>query len=123
MRDQAPPSTAPARPTAEQRRGAESTGGDLAAPQPDAAPSHPGVQRLGIWAEELGELPWSYGDGRMVTLLRDPRTIYVYWDLSQGQVDQAFAGLGEARAELRLWSSGQGAELLREIEVQLEARG
>jgi len=27
--------------------------------------------------EELGELPWSYGDGRLVCLVRDPSTVYV----------------------------------------------
>jgi uncharacterized protein len=72
--------------------------------------------------EELGELPWAYGDGRLVALIRDPQTIYVYWDLSQQQIEQAFGGLGTARANLKLWNS-RASELLREVEVHLDSRG
>jgi hypothetical protein len=74
------------------------------------------------FVEELGELPWSYGDGRLVALIRDPQTIYVYWDLSQQQIEQAFGGLGSARASLKLWNV-RGNELIREGEVHLDARG
>src|SRR5205823_1208732 len=63
-----------------------------AAPQP----SHGHVN------EGLGELPWGYGDGRLVALVRDPATLFVYWDFSPQQVEQAFAGLGAARAVLKL---------------------
>ena len=93
---------------------------DVRTHSPGSAQPH---HHLGIWAEELGELPWSYGDGRLVALLRDPRTLYVYWDLSQQQIDQAFANLGPAHAALKLWSSAQDGEFLREIEIHLEARG
>jgi len=72
--------------------------------------------------EELGELPWTYGDGRLLALIRDPQTIYVYWDLSQQQIEQAFGGLGTARASLKVWNV-RGNELLREVEVHLESRG
>ena len=75
-------------------------------------------------ADDLGELPLGYGDGRLVALIRDPATVYVYWDFSAQQVDQAFAGLGAARAMVKLWNARHGAgELVREAEVQLEARG
>jgi hypothetical protein len=74
------------------------------------------------YAEELGELPWTYGDGRLVALIRDPQTIYVYWDLSQQQIEQAFGGLGTARASLKLWNV-RGSEIVREVEVHLESRG
>jgi hypothetical protein len=74
------------------------------------------------YAEELGELPWTYGDGRLVALIRDPQTIYVYWDLSQQQIEQAFGGLGTARASLKLWNV-RGGDLVREVEVHLESRG
>src|SRR5438477_168289 len=57
------------------------------------------------FVEELGDLPWTYGDGRLVALIRDPQTIYVYWDLSQQQIEQAFGGLGTSRASLKLWNS------------------
>src|SRR5512138_1742641 len=54
--------------------------------------------------EGLGELPWAYGDARLVGLVRDPTTLFVYWDFSQQQIEQAFAGLGRSRAVLKLWS-------------------
>lgn len=74
--------------------------------------------------EGLGELPWSYGDARLVGLVRDPQTLYVYWDFSQQQIEAAFAGLGPARAVLKLWNARNGSgELVRETGVQLEARG
>jgi uncharacterized protein len=74
--------------------------------------------------EGLGELPWAYGDARLVSLVRDPTTLFVYWDFSQQQIEQAFAGLGSARAVLKLWNArNQGGELVRETEVQLESRG
>ncbi|MFL5421590.1 MAG: DUF4912 domain-containing protein [Myxococcales bacterium] len=72
--------------------------------------------------EELGELPWFYGDGRLVCLVRDPTTIYVYWDLSQQQIEQAFGGLGSARASLRIFNASRG-DMVRTVEVHLEARG
>lgn len=85
-----------------------------AAPQP----SHGHVN------EGLGELPFAYGDARLVSLVRDPATLFVYWDFSQQQIDQAFSGLGAARALLKLWTTrGGGSELTRETEVHLDARG
>jgi hypothetical protein len=72
--------------------------------------------------EELGELPLSYGDGRLVCLVRDPSTVFVYWDLSQQQIEQAFGGLGTARASLRIFNAGRG-DMVRTVEVHLEARG
>jgi hypothetical protein len=70
--------------------------------------------------EELGDLPWGYGDGRLICMVRDPGTLFVYWDLSQQQIEQAFGGLGSAQARLKLWALR--GELVREVPVQLEAR-
>jgi len=85
-----------------------------AAPQP----SHGHVN------EGLGELPWAYGDARLVGMVRDPSTLFVYWDFSQQQIDQGFHGLGAARSVLKLWNArAGGGELVRETDVRLEARG
>ena len=87
-----------------------------------AAPSHPPpAGGPGGLNEGLGELPSGYQDGRLVCLVRDPSCAYVYWDLSHAQIEQAFGGLGVARAALKLWSLK--GELTREVEVHLEARG
>jgi len=78
----------------------------------------------GLVNEGLGELPWAYGDARLVGLVRDPTTLFVYWDFSPQQIEQAFSGLGAARAVLRLWNARNGAsELVRENDVHLDARG
>ncbi len=78
----------------------------------------------GLINEGLGELPWAYGDGRLVSLVRDPTTLFVYWDFSPQQIDQAFAGLGPAKAVVRLWNSrNSNGEMVREAEVHLDARG
>ena len=118
-----------------------------AADQHHAEPAHPGVSLspTGIVPEsdvrlhspaaaappadrvrddDLGELPSGYGDGRLVALVRDPATLFVYWDLSDQQVNQAFAGLGQSRAVVKLWNARHGGgDLVRETDVQLEARG
>src|SRR5260370_30191656 len=93
---------------------------DVRAHSPAAAAPQPAHGQV----EELGELPGGDGDGRLVGLVRDPNTLYVYWDFSPQQIDQAFAGLGASRALLRLWNARTvTAELVREVEVHLEARG
>jgi hypothetical protein len=81
-------------------------------------PSH------GISTENLGELPMGYGDGRLVALVRDPETLYLYWDFAQQQVEQAFIGLGAARAVVKLWNvRSPGEALVRESEIHLGTRG
>src|SRR5438067_6165234 len=92
---------------------------DVRVHTPSAAPPPPGHGQIN---EGLGELPAGYGDARLVGLVRDPATLYVYWDFSQQQIDQAFAGLGAARAVLKLWNA-HGSDLVREVEVHLMARG
>ncbi|MBS2024588.1 MAG: DUF4912 domain-containing protein [Deltaproteobacteria bacterium] len=87
------------------------------APGAAAKPHHPPEWDVAA----LGELPSGYGDGRLVALVRDPSTLFVYWDLSQHQLEQSFLGLGQARAILKLLSLR--GELVREQEIQLEARG
>jgi len=85
-----------------------------------AAPLH----EHGHVNEGLGELPWAYGDARLIGLVRDPTTLFVYWDFSQQQIEQAFAGLGPARAVLKLWNTRAGnGELARQTDVFLESRG
>ena len=49
------------------------------------------------------------GDARLVGLVRDPTTLLVYWDFSPQQIEQAFMGLGPARAVLKLWNARNGS--------------
>ncbi|HZZ86647.1 MAG TPA: DUF4912 domain-containing protein [Anaeromyxobacteraceae bacterium] len=81
-----------------------------------AAPARP------AYDEELGELPWSYGDDAFVALPRDPRTLFLYWDYSTATLARGFQRGGRAQ----LWIFGQrgdgGWERLRAIDFALESR-
>jgi uncharacterized protein len=74
--------------------------------------------------EDLGDLPWGYGDDAFVALPRDPRTLYLYWDHSNGAVAHAFAGLDHPRAQLWVFARvGSSWERVRVVEFALESRG
>jgi len=76
------------------------------------------------YEENLGELPWGYGDDAFVALPRDPRTLFLYWDFSRETADAAFAGLEHPRVELRIFArSGAGWDPVRTSEFALESRG
>lgn len=95
------------------------------APESDVRVHTPGAaapQKSHGLVEELGELPQGYADGRLVSLIRDPATLFVYWDFSSQQIEQAFSGIGRARALAKVWNL-RSNELLREVEVHLDARG
>src|SRR2546421_1530168 len=142
------PDTAPAPPAMPAKNGQEVGSTQEAHDQHRGEPSHPGVPlsppgivpesdvrvhtpaaaapqpEHGHVNEGLGELPWAYGDARLVGLVRDPTTLFVYWDFSPQQIEQAFMGLGPARSVLKLWNARNGSgELVRETEVHLDARG
>ena len=84
------------------------------------AAANPARPRL-PFEEDLGELPWGYDDGRLGCLIRDPTTLYVYWDLSRQHIEQAFGGLGSAQALLKLCALR--GEPVREVPIHLDARG
>jgi uncharacterized protein len=71
--------------------------------------------------EKLGELPSSYGDDVLVSLPRDPRTLYLYWDHAGETLERAFALLAEARSELWIFArEGDGSfSRVRVIEFAL----
>jgi hypothetical protein len=101
-------------------------------PMSETAPPEPeefreideGTQRVGPYDEGLGDLPWSYGDDAFVALPRDPRTLFLYWDVSRATLDAAFAGLDHPRAQLWIFAQGGGGwDRLRAIEFALESRG
>jgi hypothetical protein len=88
---------------------------------PSARHEEPGP---GAPDEGLGELPWGYGDDTFMALPRDPRTLFLFWDLSAATTSAAFAGLEGPRAELRIQArAGEGWEPVRTIDFALESRG
>lgn len=95
-------------------------------PESDVRTHAPGAaanpqQQFPLLDERLGELPRSYGDGRFVCMVRDPSTLFVYWDFSPAQLEQAFGGQGASRAVLKLFTLR--GEPVREVEIHLEGRG
>ena len=82
-----------------------------------------GVGVLG-YDEGLGDMPWGYGDDAFVALPRDPRTVFLYWDLSRDTVERSFGGMDHPRAQLWIFARGDpGWERVRSIEFALESRG
>lgn len=78
----------------------------------------------GPYDEGLGDLPAAYGEDALVALPRDPRTLFLYWEHTPATREAALEGLERPRAELRVFArSAGGWELLRTVDVALEARG
>jgi hypothetical protein len=74
--------------------------------------------------EQLGDLPWGYGDDAFVALPRDPRTLFLYWDWAQATLARAFEGLDRPRTQLWVFASvGDGWDRVRILEFALESRG
>jgi len=83
------------------------------------------AEPVGAWDEQLGDLPWSYGDDALVALPRDPRTLFVYWDHGADTVRRSFEGLKGGKAELWVFARGAdgGWERVRVLNLALDARG
>lgn len=76
-----------------------------------------------VYDEQLGDLPWSYGDDAFVALPRDPRTLFVYWDWAQGTLARAFEGLERPRTQLWVFArEGEGWSRVRVLDFALESR-
>ncbi len=74
--------------------------------------------------EQLGDLPWRYGDDAFVALPRDPRTVFLYWDHAPETVARAFEGLDHPHAQLWIFArAGAGWDRVRTLEFALESRG
>ena len=78
-----------------------------------------------IYDEHLGDLPWGYGDDAFVALPRDPRTLFLYWDWSQGTLARGFEGFDRPRTQLWVFAQADGGdwERVRVLEFALDSRG
>lgn len=67
------------------------------------------------------DLPWSYDDDRLVLLVRDPWTLFTYWDFHPETVERATAELtGPSRMLMRvLVLSGREKHVVKELDVDL----
>jgi hypothetical protein len=76
------------------------------------------------YEEQLGELPWGYGDDAFVALPRDPKTIFLYWDHARDTLARGFAELDHPRAQLWIFArAGEGWDRIRTVDFALESRG
>lgn len=96
--------------------------------EPRKLPTESGAGRRSVPQPEaprvyIADLPWAYEDDRVVLLVRDPKTLYTYWDFHPDTVQAAVAGLREAKALLRVWQLG-GSEphVTSEFEIDLGGR-
>jgi hypothetical protein len=85
------------------------------------AEERPGAK---VYDEQLGDLPWGYGDDAFVALPRDPRTLFLYWDWAQETLARSFEGLERPRTQLWVFArEGADWERVRVLEFALESRG
>lgn len=68
--------------------------------------------------DHLGELPESYGTGRLFLTARDPYWIYAYWDYSWQQMEEMRRAARHGELKLRIYhGKGVGAPLHQEINL------
>ena len=83
---------------------------------PKAKPSKPKV------SEKLtGELPESYGTGRLFLVARDPGWLFAYWDLTGQQMAEYRQKASDGRLVLRLFEKGH-AHPAQELTVHQDSR-
>lgn len=75
-----------------------------------------------VFAEEnLGELPDSYGTGRLFLTARDPHWLFAYWDLTHQQLADYRRQSSDGQVVLRLFERGHGAPI-QEVTLQPDAK-
>ena len=89
------------------------------APLAEPPPRKMSQAEIDLVEENLGELPFGYGDDSVGLLARDPHTLWVYWDFAEQTARRAHEGLPNSRAVLRLFDGGH---LVREVDIALESR-
>jgi len=77
-------------------------------PSPPKA-DHP-KEQTAAKKSELPEIPWSYGDTRIIALARDPYWLFAYWEISETTKDRVERRYGphaweEARPVLRVYDA------------------
>ncbi len=71
--------------------------------------------------EHLGELPDSYGTGRLFLIARDPRWLFAYWDLNWQQMADYRGQASDGRLLLRLFEKNVPAPI-QELTLDHDAR-
>jgi hypothetical protein len=105
VRQSKPP--APPEPAASKDNGATQPSAELSAHKFDVSPAQPPPRQV-FSEEHLGELPESYGTGRLFLTARDPHWLYAYWDLSWQQMADYRGQAADGRLLLRVYEKNHG---------------
>ena len=90
------------KPSADEDNGATQPSTELSAHKFDVSPTPPPPSQV-FHEEHLGELPDSYGTGRLFLTARDPHWLYAYWDLSWQQMADSRGQASDGRLLLRVY--------------------
>jgi hypothetical protein len=96
------PKAAPSSKPASDDNGASQPSTELSAHKFDVTPATPPPSQV-FHEEYLGELPDSYGTGRLFLTARDPHWLYAYWDLSWQQMADSRGQASDGRLLLRVF--------------------
>jgi hypothetical protein len=94
---------------------------ELSAHKFDISPVKKAPPKQFFHEENLGELPESYGTGRLFLVARDPHWLFAYWDLSGQQMADYRAQSSDGRLLLRVFEKGH-ADPIHEFTLHHDAR-
>ena len=89
--------------TKKERAASLAAAAELSAHKFDLAPAKTPAPKQVFHEENLGELPQSYGTGRLFLVARDPRWLFAYWDLSWQQMAEYRGQASDGRLVLRVF--------------------
>jgi hypothetical protein len=84
---------------------------ELSAHKFDLAPAKTPPPKQVFHEENLGELPQSYGTGRLFLVARDPHWLFAYWDLSWQQMADYRGKASDGRLVLRVFEKNHSKPL------------
>jgi len=86
----------------------------------DSSPPAPAAAHAQPVYEDLGHLPETYGENSIFLIARDPKWLFVYWDIAWNNFATFDMKNGERKVFLKVLHSDGGAEST--IEINTEAR-
>ncbi len=95
------------KPLTAEDNGATQPSTELSAHKFDVSPAPPPPSQV-FHEEHPGELPDSYGTGRLFLTARDPHWLYAYWDLSWQQMADSRGQASDGRLLLRVYEKNHG---------------
>jgi hypothetical protein len=111
----------PVTPTRKEQAASTAAATELSAHKFDVAPAKTPPPKQVFVEEQLGELPDSYGTGRLFLVARDPHWLFAYWDLSGQQMADYRRQASDGRLVLRLFEKNHPAPI-QELTLHPDSR-